>query len=494
MGSDTSAVGIAGLIVTIGAVVSMGGKFLFRLSLAQLLPAESFGSIALAISILNVGGMFYLMGMDKGVTKFISDSSQEDDNNVITTALVVVLVSSILLTITCLYFREELHHRLFSGVSQTYLYVTLATIPAFALLKLVGGILQGWMQAAKYTLLSKILLPIFLLVFGVTTALITDTGTLVAIAIFISYVVCAAAGIAFILKQGWRPVVELNTRNVNILRFSIPLMFSASTYILLMNTDKILIGYYTTTTNVGTYEVAFTISSLMSLFLTAFSFLVFPKVSELDSNGKQQRIQNLYLHMTKWITIFTTPLFVLLFFRPDFLISLFGDNYEKAEIALPLAILATGYYIHAIVGPNGELMLGFGRSKSILAYNVVALAINLLLNVLLIPSIGILGATIASLVSYSVMNVLKIIDIYINHNIIPLSRYGTLGLVCGILVGVPPALYIPNSAGLLVEGVISTGIAIMTIGTTIVVLQVAGGTDETDQELLANIINMVQPR
>jgi O-antigen/teichoic acid export membrane protein len=178
----------------------------------------------------------------------------------------------------------------------------------------------------------------------------------------------------------------------------------------------------------------------------------------------------MYTQTTKWILFFTTPSFAVLIFRPDILIRIFGDKYQPEVISPIISIFAVGIFLNAVVGPNGEAMLGFGRSRSVLLYNVLSVLSNLGLNFILIPQYGLLGAAAASLCGYLLMNLLKSADLYFRNNVPVLSRESILMsaamLVCSgaLLILTPSSISVAAELGILaVSSILSLGVGVLVL-------------------------------
>lgn len=87
----------------------------------------------------------------------------------------------------------------------------------------------------------------------------------------------------------------------------------------------------------------------------------------------------------------------------DFLLMLSGA--DKAASAPVFVILGSCYLVYGIVDLMGSGLLLLKRSKTMLALNVTAAIITLLVNLALIPRYGVSGAVYATLIGYAVLGV-----------------------------------------------------------------------------------------
>ncbi|WP_160168030.1 flippase [Haloterrigena salina] len=485
-------IGQAGVIVLLGTILSMLSGFLFRLIGARYLPTDQFGLVVLGISLVNIASIPCILGLNQGVVRFIASEDDRFQNSYITVSIITVLSFSIVAVAIGLIFKDTVNETIFgNSASDVLLFLFLITIPLFSLLKLITGILRGEMNSSGFVHISKIIRPGMKLLLTIVAVFIFGTSTSVALAFFSAILITVFFGLYLIWYEGWRPQVDRSADFLSLYRFSFPLLISSSIFILLSYVDKMLIGAYQSPNSVAIYEVTVTIASLLGLFRSAFGFLLYPKLSEQISSGNESIVGNMYKQTTKWILLLTTPAFVVLVFRPDFLIYIFGSEYSVSEISPVLFLLSSGLFLNAIVGPNGEALLGFGRSRAVLIYNISAVAINIVLNIILIPRFGLFGAAAASLIGYTIMNVLKSFDLYAYHQVSVISSKSILAAATIFIIGAVGIQILPEGIPLPLEVVaLSTiGIGSSIIGITI--LWIIGGVSDEDHELVNRLVAYV---
>ena len=150
-------------------------------------------------------------------------------------------------------------------------------------------------------------------------------------------------------------------------------------------------------------------------------FIYIPILSQLYAKNLLDEIKRTYAVLTKWI--FSTALFIFLimFLFPDVVLNiLFGARYMQAGIALQ--ILALGFFTSSFLGPNGTTLLVMGKTKLLIVNTLIRAIINVFLNFLLIPPMGITGATIASAIALTTDNILASAELYLVAKIHPFTR------------------------------------------------------------------------
>src|SRR5690606_38894188 len=90
-------------------------------------------------------------------------------------------------------------------------------------------------------------------------------------------------------------------------------------------------------------------------------------------------------------------------FAPTFVPAFFGEAYDSS-IAI-LAVLAAGYYFHTAAGPNSATLKVYRRLRYTVVIDLIALAGGIVLNLVLIPVAGALGAAIAFAAAIMLRNI-----------------------------------------------------------------------------------------
>jgi O-antigen/teichoic acid export membrane protein len=90
--------------------------------------------------------------------------------------------------------------------------------------------------------------------------------------------------------------------------------------------------------------------------------------------------------------VLVAPLAALCLIVPGFLLGLFGEEFVAG--ALTLQLLAAAQTVNVVFGPVGTALIMVGRERQVLAIEIVASSIAVLLALVLIPQLGMVGAAI----------------------------------------------------------------------------------------------------
>jgi|GEM_PF-3124196 Membrane protein involved in the export of O-antigen and teichoic acid len=145
-----------------------------------------------------------------------------------------------------------------------------------------------------------------------------------------------------------------------------------------------------------------------------------PSISALKENFEQD-VPETVKTLTRWALMTCLPLFGgILLFPGEALRLLFGDPFVSASTAL--VILAAGRMVDVATGYMSEVLSAHGETEILFKNSFVQLAINIGLNLALIPFLGIVGAALATAGTTSVLNIILVAEAYYVEGIQPFTK------------------------------------------------------------------------
>jgi len=112
------------------------------------------------------------------------------------------------------------------------------------------------------------------------------------------------------------------------------------------------------------------------------------------------------------------PALLLFIVAPSWVMGLFGSQFESGWVVL--LILAAGQFVNVVTGSVGYLLMMSGH-ESLMRNNIIFSALlNLALNILCVPTLGIVGAAVATAISLAVMNIVSLWLVYLKLGILTL--------------------------------------------------------------------------
>ena len=395
-------------------------EYLIRIMIARQLGVSGYGIINLGIAIMTVVGTISLCGLDGGITRFVSyylgkRRLDKIKSSIISGAQIIISVS-ILSGVFLFIFADKIALDLFKEPQLILVLKIFAiSIPFFCLLSFFISIFRGFKKInymvyiqAGFNLSVRLLFLIFFIILGFKLLGIS-------LIYFISLVIASIVSI-FLFKRitkehrEWKEAKSSDARK-DLIFFSSPLMISQILGRLRGKTDTILIGYFITVSQVGLYSVALPVARMLQFGLNSLNSIFMPSISELYGKGNLEELNNTYKRVAKWAFCITLPMFLVFFCYPKYILAtLFGVEYQKAW--LPLMILSVGIFINVSSGSFGETLIAIGKTKINMLLITIFVFINVVLDIILIPRVGLIGAAIAN--SFSLILVCVIGLLYLN--------------------------------------------------------------------------------
>jgi O-antigen/teichoic acid export membrane protein len=192
-----------------------------------------------------------------------------------------------------------------------------------------------------------------------------------------------------------------------LLRYSLPMSFADVLYRLNLWMDILILTALVASAEVGQYKVAVSLASIGLLPTTAVRTMFRPMVAEMERNGEIERLNDILETATRWITIAAAPLFIVVFLVPDGLLMVFGKEYAAGAGAL--TILMLGQIVNVTCAPTSTVLTMGGYTRLEMGNAIAAVTLNIVLNVLLIPRIGFVGAAVASAAALTLWSLLPVL-------------------------------------------------------------------------------------
>ena len=190
----------------------------------------------------------------------------------------------------------------------------------------------------------------------------------------------------------------------SLLKDAWPLILSGIIVSIYMKIDQVMIKEFLGNSEVGQYSAAVRLSEAWYFIPTIICSSLFPAIINAklkDDTLYMDRLQKLYNLMVVLGAVIIVP--VLLF--SDWMIHiLYGEAFQRSAGVLNIHILGSVFVFLGVANQKWFI------SENFQAYNIICLGIgmlaNIVLNILMIPKMGIMGAAYATLVSQFMASVL----------------------------------------------------------------------------------------
>ncbi len=420
--------------------------YLFALLLARELGTEEYGLFVLAFSVVNIGSASALLGLNRGLVRFVSlhrgVSDRERESGTLRAAFLISLVTSLAATGLLMALANPLVKLLnapdsFAGHLRGFatwipfwavLYILAATTEAIKRLELRVAFFDiGWP-------LSRILLTwaAFYLGFKFEGIIWAGLG--------------ASIGSILLGMALMRPYIN-DLRKVqpvystrNLLSFSLPIMLLNLVVLTQNQLEVYLLSALQSPEASGIFNVAARTAILSAVFLEGLGLIFAPIIADLTFRKKTQELKNLLTTVTRWSFTAGIAVFSFTLFFGEPILGIFGRSYEIALV--PLIVLSAAHMVNAATGPVGYVINMAGYSRVNLVNSVLTLALNIFLVAILIPPFGILGAAIGGGLAIILVNLLRVYEVYHLLGIHAYNRKFVKPLLAAVIAGPAAFLFI----------------------------------------------------
>lgn len=396
-------------------ITGAGVLFGLHVLLAQLLSVDEYGIYVYAITWINILAILCLLGFQTSLVRFIAEYNAKAQwgllRGIIRKSSQFVLPLSIIVGIVGAIIILSLEKEIGSELAVT-LFIAFASLPVLALCHLREACLRALRHVVQSEVLLRVIRPTLLglvvitLCFslrGTVKPVYVMAGNFVAIVgVFITGTILLHKALPSQARQQ-RPEYE----GKQWLKVSLPLLLVAGMHIILKRTDIVMLGLLRGYGDAGIYSVASRISDLVVFALMATNIILAPMISELYHTGRNQELQKIITLAARAIFVFTLMVSIVLALCGKSILSLFGLKFVIAFV--PLVVLLCGQIIRALCGSVSDIMTMSGRQNYLGIIVTISATTNILLNLLLIPLLGMLGAAVSTTFTLSIWNIVMLV-------------------------------------------------------------------------------------
>jgi len=430
-------------LISLANVVGLSAiGYIATMYFAHVLGPAILGSYYLFLSYYGVFALIGDGGIGGAAVKRISEGREANEyfSAFIVLRIILLVVSLTALLLLAPYLRDFISSGLFPWL---FLALIAGTIAGFASTGVYGSGKVGVAQISDFLNSSlKIVAQI--------------------VATFLGY---AAAGLAggfifgllagFLLNFHYLPLrlAGFGGRHLkSLFSFSFWIFLTSTGFTVFATADTILIGYFLTNADVGIYRVAYQLTGIATLVCIAMNTALFPRISRWNTDGDLHAIESALPRAVTFSLLLAIPIVtggILLGER--LLYFFYGADFAAGTPAIGVLLIMQVVYVFVTL--QITCLNAMDRPKHSFAATSLAAAMNIGLNVILIPLLGILGAALATFISFILTAILSYM--YLSRHLkISLERrpirniLTSAGVMAGVvllfraIVGIPSILYL----------------------------------------------------
>ncbi len=364
---------------------------------SNLISPDQFGLSSMFNLANTILTLIVLLGIDQAFMREYNECV--DKKKLLFNSMLIPFIGTIIIAIILIVFRVFFAKILFDNVTLTKPIILLAICsPFFIIEKFMLLSIRMEEKALKYSMwniLSKLLNLICLII--LLLAYKRNFESVVYATILSQFI------ISILLFFIYRKNIKISKKSIDkkqiksILKFGLPLVPATLIGYGLNSMDTIFLRSMTTYTELGYYSVALKIVSLLTLVQTSFTSFWSPIAFKWKAEGEKNEKFEL---VSKGITFCMSIILIVILMFKNFIPIILSEEYNKIIYILPFLLFHPIFYT---MSETTTLGISFSRKTGYnIAVSLVSIIVNLVLNTILIPIYGAVGAAIATGISYIV--------------------------------------------------------------------------------------------
>jgi O-antigen/teichoic acid export membrane protein len=401
----------ASLLKVAAAVVG----YLFTLSVTRSLGANAWGTFSLAWTVFTVGAVLGSLGIDTALVRLVAEyrgRNQQVVSMVFARAVHLVIPAALAVSAVSYFAAEGLASGAFHKpyLAQYFRLGSLAILP-ISLGSLVAASLRGLKRIKEFAFFQQVAPDLFcILLLLAILPFHRHVGGVLSAYILGCYLVLIVSWSILAKDSSFRsPNVSAELGYSVILSIALPMVFASTMMFVKGWIDNIMVGIFMHEADVGVYDVAFKLANFASFSLVPVNAIAAPKFAELYGRRDIIALGKLAQQSTQLIMLSSLPILLAILVAPRFLLGFFGPEFTAGAVAL--TVLASGRFVSAACGPVAYLLQMTGHQTTFRNVIVAVTVMAVLLNYLLIPPLGILGAALSTFAAVIIQNIVFVLYI-----------------------------------------------------------------------------------
>jgi O-antigen/teichoic acid export membrane protein len=193
------------------------------------------------------------------------------------------------------------------------------------------------------------------------------------------------------------------------LSFGVPLIPYGIFSWIMNSGDRYVIGYFMDPTSIGIYSVAYTLGNIIFMFAVPIGFNLYPTISKLWEEGKTDDVKIYLKYSVKYFLMLAIPSVLGLYIlSKPILTSLTTPEFVTSSSSIIILLVAVGTMFYGVYSSFVYIIMLAKKTKIIGLLVGISAIINMSFNIIFVPTIGIAGAAIATLVAFCALTIVTV--------------------------------------------------------------------------------------
>ena len=363
-------------------------------------PAE-YGTLSIVLTLNGLFMAFVILGGDSAYARFFFAARTEDERQRITSTWIGFLAAwSLFMVLVVLPFAPQIATWALDGNADALLVVVpLLSVPIVIVNRMCAQVLRNEFRPAAYTALNTVSVALTIAI-GLIAAVGLGLGVLGILVGALGAEALMLPARLWVARGMFRATFSPQLLR-RLLAFGVPLVPISLAYWVFLVSDRLLLGRLSSLEQVGLYSVAASLVGVTSVAVAAFGQAWTPHAVRLFED-EPHRAPALFGRVLTYVLAGFGFLCVgISTLAPELIDILTGAGFEPAAAAVPpLALAMVAYASTHVTAAGITLRL---RTQYLAGHAWLAAIVNVGLNLVLIPTFGMLGAAWATTVAYSVL-------------------------------------------------------------------------------------------
>lgn len=385
------------MVYGLGGVISKIIPLVMLPIVTRLMPDTAyFGLNDLVTTCSSFAGSVAILGMFDGMYRMFFENEDIDyQKKVCSTTLIFTSVSTILVCILLWLFRNELAVFVFGNMKYVFLVYLVIVSTLVSATNCIISAPTRMQNNRKLYLITNTLSSI--LSYAVSIPLLMKGYYIIALPIAAILSGVSLELIFWIVNKKWFSftLFDLNILK-DTLKIALPLFPNFLVYWVFNSSDRIMISNLASINDVGVYSIGAKLGHMSQLIYTAFSGgWLFFSFSTMKEKNQVKNNSLIFEYMGLISFVATSVVFATSYFIYE---HLFEGEYVRGYVLAPYLFLAPLLQMLFQIECN-QFVIIKKTWPNVLLLSIGAVS-NIVLNIILIPSVGVEGAAIASLLGY----------------------------------------------------------------------------------------------
>jgi O-antigen/teichoic acid export membrane protein len=396
--------------------------------LIRYLGDEAFGQYSFAIAFVGFFALITDFGFNSLIVRDIAKNKsyvQKYFSNVMTLKIFMSIISIILITIVTLFINK-------TEIVKILIFLFTIELIMVSFSNTIRSFFQAF-ELMEYIAISKIIEKLIwavLVMFFISKKM--------GLAYFVlALIISVIVGFLILIYAYKKKIDKISLRLDKdickmILIESLPFALTSIFVLILFKLDTVMLSFMKTDVEVGLYAAAYKIVEVIEIIPNILTSVVYPVFSRLHQN-KEKLDRALHLVFRFLFAIIMPISISILVLSDKIIVFLYTTSFFDSSFALKILIFASLFSF--INYPLMTLLNSINKQRIGTINTAVAAVINIILNILLIPSMGMIGAAIATVIAEVILFILSIYFMNRYNHKIPLLKIMLVPFISSLIMG-----------------------------------------------------------